>query len=179
MIELILVSTIIGLLASIALPKFANLIDKSREAALKGSLGSLRSALEIYYADNEGIYPNFGTVGVTQLWGLWHLHDKYIDMDRINFVLPRYASNLCAGYPSSISATNLYSPTGTPGGLSSNTRGTTPDPPTFIIHMVGPYFSYFVWCPNALAPGTSAHLVTSGWCGGNLTDLSGRPWSHW
>ncbi|MBL8023007.1 MAG: type II secretion system protein [Elusimicrobia bacterium] len=52
LIELILVAAIIGLLASIAIPKFGNMIRKAKEAALKAILGSLRSALSIYYADN-------------------------------------------------------------------------------------------------------------------------------
>jgi len=60
LIELMLVVAIIGLLAAIALPKFANLVVKAKEASVKGKLGSLRSALSIYYADNEGFYPIAG-----------------------------------------------------------------------------------------------------------------------
>ena len=59
LIELMLVVAIIGLLAAIAIPKFAGLIIKSKEAAVKGQLGGLRSAISIYYADNEGIFPGF------------------------------------------------------------------------------------------------------------------------
>lgn len=62
LIELMLVVAIIGLLAAIAIPKFANLVTKSKEAAVRGSLGSLRSALALYYADQEGNYP--GCLGV-------------------------------------------------------------------------------------------------------------------
>ena len=57
LIELMMVAAIIGLLAAIALPKFGNLIIASKEAAVKGKLGSFRSALSIYYADTEGYYP--------------------------------------------------------------------------------------------------------------------------
>ncbi|HMX43043.1 MAG TPA: prepilin-type N-terminal cleavage/methylation domain-containing protein [Elusimicrobiota bacterium] len=57
LIELMLVVAIIGLLAAIAIPKFANMVIKAKEASIKGKLGTLRSALSIYYADNEGIYP--------------------------------------------------------------------------------------------------------------------------
>src|SRR5262245_31914786 len=57
LIELMLVVAIIGLLAAIAIPKFANLVDKAKEAKIKGTLGSVRSAMSIYYADNEGIFP--------------------------------------------------------------------------------------------------------------------------
>ena len=62
LIELMLVVAIIGLLAAIALPKFANLVIKSKEASLKGKLGALRSAISIYYADNEGRHARLGYV---------------------------------------------------------------------------------------------------------------------
>ncbi len=66
LIELILVASIIGLLAAIAIPKFANMIVKAKESAVRGSLGAIRGALVIYYADNEGFYPyptGMGNVG--------------------------------------------------------------------------------------------------------------------
>ena len=54
LIELMIVVAIIGILAAIAIPKFADLIRKSNEGATKGNLGSVRSALSIYFADNDG-----------------------------------------------------------------------------------------------------------------------------
>jgi prepilin-type N-terminal cleavage/methylation domain-containing protein len=54
LIELMIVASIISILATIAIPKFADLIRKSKEGATKGNLGSVRSALSIYYADMEG-----------------------------------------------------------------------------------------------------------------------------
>ena len=57
LIELMIVVAIIGILAAIAIPKFAELIRKSGEGASKGNLGSIRSALSIYYGDMEGQYP--------------------------------------------------------------------------------------------------------------------------
>ena len=58
LIELMIVVAIIGILAAIAIPKFASLIRKSNEGASKGNLGSVRGALSIYYGDLEGQYPN-------------------------------------------------------------------------------------------------------------------------
>jgi type II secretory pathway pseudopilin PulG len=52
-----IVVAIIGILAAIAIPKFAELIRKSGEGASKGNLGSIRSSLSIYYGDMEGQYP--------------------------------------------------------------------------------------------------------------------------
>jgi len=57
LIELMIVVAIIGILAAIAIPKFAELIRKSSEGASKGNLGAVRSALSIYYGDMEGVYP--------------------------------------------------------------------------------------------------------------------------
>jgi prepilin-type N-terminal cleavage/methylation domain-containing protein len=57
LIELMITVSIIGILASIAIPKFSDMVRKSREGTLKGQLGAIRSALAIYYADTEGNYP--------------------------------------------------------------------------------------------------------------------------
>ena len=57
LIELMIVVAIIGILAAIAIPKFASLIRKSGEGASKGNLGAIRSSLSIYYGDMEGTYP--------------------------------------------------------------------------------------------------------------------------
>ncbi|HEX4048498.1 MAG TPA: type II secretion system protein [Elusimicrobiota bacterium] len=58
LIELMIVVAIIGILSAIAIPKFASLLRKSSEAASKGNLASLRSALTVYYGDMEGVYPS-------------------------------------------------------------------------------------------------------------------------
>jgi prepilin-type N-terminal cleavage/methylation domain-containing protein len=57
LIELMIVVAIIGILAAIAIPKFAELLRKSNEGKMKGNLGALRSALSIYYGDMEGHFP--------------------------------------------------------------------------------------------------------------------------
>jgi prepilin-type N-terminal cleavage/methylation domain-containing protein len=66
LIELMIVVAIIGILAAIAIPKFADLVIKSKEAAIKGTLGAVRSAVTIYYADTEGVFPNNTTIGLRQ-----------------------------------------------------------------------------------------------------------------
>ncbi|OGS52633.1 MAG: hypothetical protein A3J79_13565 [Elusimicrobia bacterium RIFOXYB2_FULL_62_6] len=57
LIELMIVVAIIGILAAIAIPKFADLINKSHEGSTKGALSSVRSALQVYYGNNEGVFP--------------------------------------------------------------------------------------------------------------------------
>lgn len=57
LIELMLVVAILGTLAAVATPKFSQLVRKAKEGSVKGNLGRLRSALSIYYGDNEGSQP--------------------------------------------------------------------------------------------------------------------------
>lgn len=57
LLELPIVVAIIGILAAVCIPKFAELIRKSSEGACRGNLGAMRSALSIFYGDTQGRYP--------------------------------------------------------------------------------------------------------------------------
>ena len=57
LIELMIVVAIIGILAAIAIPRFAQMLEKSREGSTKGNLGSIKSAASIYYGDTQGYWP--------------------------------------------------------------------------------------------------------------------------
>lgn len=56
LIELMIAVAIIGLLAAVALPRFGNLLNKSKESATTGGLTSIRSTLNIYYGANH-VFP--------------------------------------------------------------------------------------------------------------------------
>ena len=58
LIELVIVIAIIGILASLAIPKFIDLSGSSKAASAKGGLGTLRSVLATRYASS-------GTGGAT------------------------------------------------------------------------------------------------------------------
>ena len=65
LIELLIVVVIIGILAAIAIPKFANTKEKSYVASMKSDLHNLITAQEAYFADNNNLYSqsttNLGT----------------------------------------------------------------------------------------------------------------------
>lgn len=64
LIELMVVITIIGLLAAIAIPRFAGVTDSAKIANVQGNLSSLRTSIEMYNVKN-GMYPKL--VGATNL----------------------------------------------------------------------------------------------------------------
>jgi type IV pilus assembly protein PilA len=60
LIELLIVVVIIGILAAIAIPKFASTKEKAYIAAMKSDLKNFVTAEEAYFADNNtyGTYAN-------------------------------------------------------------------------------------------------------------------------
>ena len=73
LIELLIVVVIIGILAAIAIPKFANTKEKAVVASMKSDLRNLVTAQEAFFSDNQdyagGTYKGDGTV-YTQTNGL-------------------------------------------------------------------------------------------------------------
>jgi prepilin-type N-terminal cleavage/methylation domain-containing protein len=68
LIELLIVVVIIGILAAIAIPKFANTKTKAYTAAMKSDLRNLVTAEEAYFADSSkytsAIAPSAGGLGI-------------------------------------------------------------------------------------------------------------------
>ena len=65
LIELLIVVVIIGILAAIAIPKFANSKEKAYITSMKSDLHNLITAQEAYFSDNNSNYAqsmtDFGT----------------------------------------------------------------------------------------------------------------------
>ena len=58
LIELLIVVVIIGILAAIAIPKFANTKEKAYIASMKSDLRNLITAQEAYFSDNNSTYAS-------------------------------------------------------------------------------------------------------------------------
>src|SRR3989454_11183480 len=65
LIELLIVVVIIGILAAIAIPKFANTKEKAYLASMKSDLRNLITAEEAYFADSVKYTSNLGTAYAT------------------------------------------------------------------------------------------------------------------
>lgn len=131
LIELMIVVAIIGILAAVAIPKFADLINKSKEGATKGSLGAVRSAITVYYGDMEGAYPNDNlSQGFTP---------KYIAAIPVAKV-PPLADNAAVATVSSGTAV-----TGNTGGWAYMNESADPRWGTFLVNSGGTDSKGVVW----------------------------------
>ncbi len=65
LIELLIVVVIIGILAAIAIPKFANTKEKAYLTAMKSDLRNLVTAEEAFFADSVKYTTSIGAGGLT------------------------------------------------------------------------------------------------------------------
>lgn len=70
LIELLIVVVIIGILASIAIPKFSVVREKAFMAAAKADLRNLANQQEVYYNENYIFSSNLAAVGFTASEGV-------------------------------------------------------------------------------------------------------------
>jgi len=72
LVEMLVVITIIGILAAIAVPNYLKAKNKAKEAECKGNLHIIQTALERYSVDHEGLYPPYLIGGDKGGWMKWH-----------------------------------------------------------------------------------------------------------
>jgi type IV pilus assembly protein PilA len=70
LIELLIVVVIIGILAAIAIPKFANTKEKAYVTAMKSDLRNLMTAEEAYFSDSTKYTTAFNTTGAAGTDGI-------------------------------------------------------------------------------------------------------------
>lgn len=78
LIELVIIIVVLGILAAVAIPKYQDVTTEAQEAAVRSSLGALRSGITIYYANEavttgKAVWPSLdelNTVGVVMAQGL-------------------------------------------------------------------------------------------------------------
>ncbi len=69
LIELLIVVVIIGILAAIAIPKFANTKEKAVVASMKSDLRNLVTAEEGFFSDNQDYAGNLGPAQINGIGG--------------------------------------------------------------------------------------------------------------
>ena len=62
LIELVMVIVLLGILAAIAVPKYADMQTQAREAVLDATIGAVQSAAIIQFAKNRGVTSTFASI---------------------------------------------------------------------------------------------------------------------
>jgi prepilin-type N-terminal cleavage/methylation domain-containing protein len=82
LVEVLIVVAILGILAAVILPEYRNYTQKARESAAKESLQMLRTAIERYALQHNGIppgYPNDIPTAPHSLIFVWHMRNNYLN----------------------------------------------------------------------------------------------------
>jgi len=95
--ELMIVVALISILLGIAVPKLVSIMHRSKEGATKTNLANIRAALQVFYADNEGVYPEdnldsliargkyMNNIPVTNIYNTYHHPVSYkVDVITLN-----------------------------------------------------------------------------------------------
>ena len=67
LVELVIVVVIIGVIAAIAVPRISRGAKGAGESALRGSLASMRNAIDMYAAEHGGAFPGADNLEATLL----------------------------------------------------------------------------------------------------------------
>ncbi|ADQ14871.1 type IV pilin protein [Halanaerobium hydrogeniformans] len=78
LIELLIVIAVLGILASIAIPRISGMSDQAKDTNISVIAGSIRTAMEVYYQNNES-YP-----AQTDINNNWDNLDDALDILELN-----------------------------------------------------------------------------------------------
>jgi prepilin-type N-terminal cleavage/methylation domain-containing protein len=70
LVEMLICLVVVGLLAALAVPRFANTTAKANVAAVKSDLHNLAQAQETYYNEHQAYAPSTSVLGVTPSRGV-------------------------------------------------------------------------------------------------------------
>ena len=71
LVEVLIVVIIIGILAAIGVPQFANSIEKAKGGEARAGLGHLQTGEKVYFAENEYYSTNTGDLDITLSQRYW------------------------------------------------------------------------------------------------------------
>src|SRR6056297_1373744 len=89
LIELIVVIAVIGILASIAVPRYTNVKDKADLTVIKMDLKNIQTLVEIYALENENQYPS-----QTEFENLDFVKQNYIYLTNVDEYLVYYEKTI-------------------------------------------------------------------------------------
>ena len=94
LVEILIVVVILGILASIVVPKFTNAVEQSSETATLDQLDKVRRALAVYFVQNGSAYP-----AITEGEGTWaELLPNYLRTPPVNaWVRPENSRKIVIG----------------------------------------------------------------------------------
>ena len=74
LIELLVVITIMGILAGVAIPRFINVLDQAKDRADESNIHTIKSAAQVFFFETGG-WPEVG-----------HLNDDYTGVDFLEYL---------------------------------------------------------------------------------------------
>ncbi len=71
LVEILIVVVILGILAAIVIPQFTNASESAKSSSLYTQLQTLRSQLELYQVQHNGVYPTLAQLNANSSeWGV-------------------------------------------------------------------------------------------------------------
>lgn len=98
LVELLVVITIIGILAGIALPNIAKAKVKAKETEVRANLHSIQASVERYFVDNQQ-YPAYLAGGTAASWQLFYNRLNPTDANHARLTDPLIINGYLDSYP--------------------------------------------------------------------------------
>ena len=99
LIELVMVIVILGILAAVAIPRFANLSENARESAFQGAIGAVKSGVVTFLGEHSAYPSNLASTDADSV--IFNSDDFTIEADAPagGTVFPSGGASFQAGAP--------------------------------------------------------------------------------